>query len=76
MMGWICPRCAKVHAPSVLACQCKPPEAKFGGQYQVNVPNKLYDFGSQQQNYWRCPDCGIREGQTCSRQDCKMRRIS
>ena len=23
-MGWMCPRCQRVHAPSVLTCGCSP----------------------------------------------------
>lgn len=23
--GWICPRCGKVHAPTVTECDCQPP---------------------------------------------------
>lgn len=26
-MGWICPRCHVVHAPSVLRCECRPADA-------------------------------------------------
>ena len=26
-VGWICPRCDKVHAPSVLTCNCKKEES-------------------------------------------------
>jgi hypothetical protein len=28
-VGWLCPRCQKVHAPEVEACDCNPqPQAK------------------------------------------------
>jgi len=30
--GWICPRCNKVHAPSVLTCdRCNPAFVNLGG---------------------------------------------
>jgi len=37
-MGWICPRCNKVHAPSVLSCECadKPDERVLDpGNYTI-----------------------------------------
>lgn len=27
--GWVCPRCEKVHAPFVTACDCDPPISRF-----------------------------------------------
>ena len=35
-VGWICPRCDKVHAPSVLTCNCKKEES-------LNVPPDYSD---------------------------------
>ena len=26
-LGWVCPRCRKVHSPSVKSCKCKADES-------------------------------------------------
>ncbi len=38
--GWICPRCAKVHAPFVPECKCAP--GLVGGPIGIPVPSYPY----------------------------------
>lgn len=57
-VGWICPRCDTVHAPSVLTCNCKkeeslnvPPDLNY--PESITIPNRYLN---------RCGNCDRTDG--------------
>ncbi len=48
--GWICPRCDKVHSPSVLSCDCAAPKgehAKEPGEYRPQQASPMPPYWYQ-----------------------------
>jgi len=50
-IGWVCPKCDKVNAPSVLSCTCVPvPEMQELGSDQMQELKRLQDEWNKQKS--------------------------